>query len=192
MPEFEDRLDVLRPVGLDFEEIGEMEAWDNLGYIKDIEVDVTFPDKFRNLTTPLMQSATIRFKKDLLTRDEFVDSLVLRFQKKIGKASQNLVDLLDGEDDTMVTVGDMSVYLSRDDTMQVYIDLEFNALPGNHLPVGDRPFYPRNGTMPLKSSYGTLMEDTLQIMFLSLMSGKEMDYGNSLQIQIRVWISGVL
>ena len=52
MPEFEDRLDVLRPVGLDFEEIGEMEAWDNLGYIKDIEVDVTFPDKFRNLTTP--------------------------------------------------------------------------------------------------------------------------------------------
>lgn len=143
LPEFEDSLDVLRPVDVKLVEIVTQEDGSF-----DIEVEVTFRDEFRYLTDPPMQSATFRLGENTNLGD-FMANLQLSSTKMVGNASQKLVDL-DREIPTRyMTFGDMTLALinRREEDIQlgqnIEVYLQLRVIPGNHLAqsLGEVTYY---------------------------------------------------
>ena len=143
LPEFEDSLDVLRPVDVKLVEIVTQEDGSF-----DIEVEVTFRDEFRYLTDPPMQSATFRLGENTYLGD-FMANLQLSSTKMVGNASQKLVEL-DREIPTRyMTFGDMTLAFinRREEDIQlgqnIEVYLQLRVIPGNHLAqsLGEVTYY---------------------------------------------------
>lgn len=150
LPEFEDSLDVLRPVDVKLVKIVTQNG-DPTFF--DIDVEVTFRDQFRYLTDPPMQSATFRLR-DTPTLTDFVGSLQLSNIQMVGNASQKLVDLdreipADSGYPKYMTFGDMTLALinRREEDIQLGQDIEvylqLRVIPGNHLAqsLGEVTYY---------------------------------------------------
>lgn len=143
LPEFEDSLDVLRPVDVKLVKIVTQEDGSF-----DIEVEVTFRDEFRYLTDPPMQSATFRLGENTNLGD-FMANLDLSSTKMIGNASQKLVDLDREMPTRYMTFGDMELDFINRRTQNIQLgqniemDLRFNVIPGNHLAqsLGEVTYY---------------------------------------------------
>ena len=150
LPEFEDSLDVLRPVDV---KLVKIVTQDGDPTFFDIDVEVTFRDQFRYLTDPPMQSATFRLR-DTPTLTDFVGSLQLSNIQMVGNASQKLVDLdreipADSGYPKYMTFGDMTLALinRREEDIQLGQDIEvylqLRVIPGNHLAqsLGEVTYY---------------------------------------------------
>ena len=150
LPEFEDSLDVLRPVDV---KLVKIVTQDGDPTFFDIDVEVTFRDEFRYLTDPPMQSATFRLR-DTPTLTDFVGGLQLSNIQMVGNASQKLVDLdreipADSGYPKYMTFGDMTLALinRREEDIQLGQDIEvylqLRVIPGNHLAqsLGEVTYY---------------------------------------------------
>ena len=143
LPEFEDSLDVLRPVDVKLVKIVTQEDGSF-----DIEVEVTFRDEFRYLTDPPMQSATFRLGENTNLGD-FMANLQLSSTKMVGNASQKLVDLDREMPTRYMTFGDMTLAFinRREEDIQlgqnIEVYLQLRVIPGNHLAqsLGEVTYY---------------------------------------------------